>query len=78
MDGAATEKYRSARVMDLATTGDTISCWDAAGAQNPFHHPPDDQVLQVARRIITMEGLVHHSKYLVFDTLVDRQPMELP
>ena len=61
MDGVATEKYRSTRVLDLATVGGTVSC----GMLLDLRVLPTARLvtksLKVAWRVITAEGLVHHS-----------------
>ena len=58
MDGVATEKHRSTRVLDSARHR---QLWNVTGPQSPAHRTPGYQVLKVARRVITIEGLVHHS-----------------
>ena len=76
MNGAATEKqvHKSLGLGDSARHGHLR---DVAGPQSPAHRTPGYQVLKAARRVSTIEGLVHYySKYLVFDDLVDWQPME--
>ena len=78
MDGAATEKRGPIGVLDLATVPGTVSCTCGMllDLGSPAHRTPGYQVLKVARRVVTIEGRVHYSKYLVFDALVDWQPME--
>ena len=78
MDGAATEKHRSTRVLDLATVRGTVSCGMLLDLRVlPTARLVTKSIVKVARRVITVEGPVHHSKYVVFDALVGWQPMEV-